>query len=313
MSTVAKIAAAVLALVALGLGYAAFMLATRPAPPPPKPVVQRASAALPTYPVVVAGKPIVAGDRLAADLLKIERWPVQPANGYAESEALLGQMVRQDIPAGEPVTAPMLARGLARHLAPGERAVTIAVDELSGAQNRILPGDLVDVFVVMDRGIEVPGTQTRLLQSRIKVLAYGQRSVDGPPQGEEKPSVAQRGQPPAAPRNAMLAVPVERVNELLLAAKAGRLQLVLRSPEDVDVPDLALFPERAPVLALRAGLTAEQQRDGKDGVNQAYAGEILPQLAGPTAAPVPKPRAAGGGGGRSIEVVRGGDVQAVRY
>lgn len=50
MSTVAKIAAAVLALVALGLGYAAFMLATRPAPPPPKPVAQRASAALPTYP-----------------------------------------------------------------------------------------------------------------------------------------------------------------------------------------------------------------------------------------------------------------------
>ncbi|CPJ98945.1 Flp pilus assembly protein [Bordetella pertussis] len=199
---------------------------------------------------------------------------MQPANGYAESEALLGQMVRQDIPAGEPVTAPMLARGLARHLAPGERAVTIAVDELSGAQNRILPGDLVDVFVVMDRGIEVPGTQTRLLQSRIKVLAYGQRSVDGPPQGEEKPSVAQRGQPPAAPRNAMLAVPVERVNELLLAAKAGRLQLVLRSPEDIDVPDLALFPERAPVLALRAGLTAEQQRDGKDGVNQAYAGAV---------------------------------------
>nr|WP_230457554.1 hypothetical protein [Bordetella pertussis] len=48
-------------------------------------------------------------------------------------------------------------------------------------------------------------------------------------------------------------------------------------------------------------------------MNQAYAGEILPQLAGPTAAPVPKPRAAGGGGGRSIEVVRGGDVQAVRY
>src|SRR5690606_12080390 len=152
-------------------------------------------------------------------------------------------------------------------------------------------------------------------------------------------------------------------------AKAGRLQLVLRSPEDTDVPDLALFPERAPVLALRAGLTSEQQRDGKDGgnqayageilprlagptaapgakpraaaggrggrapvlalragltseqqrdgkdgVNQAYAGEMLPELAGPTAAPVPKPRAAtGGGGGRSIEVVRGGDVQAVRY
>lgn len=102
MSTVAKIAAAVLALVALGLGYAAFMLATRPAPPPPKPVAQRASAALPTYPVVVAGKPIAAGDRLAADLLKIERWPVQPANGYAESEALLGQMVRQTSPRASP-------------------------------------------------------------------------------------------------------------------------------------------------------------------------------------------------------------------
>ncbi|SAI58503.1 Flp pilus assembly protein [Bordetella ansorpii] len=317
MSTVTKIAAALLVMLAVALGFLAYRLATQSPPPPPPAAQPTAAPARATVPVVVAARAIPAGERIAADALKIEQWHAQPTQAYATTEKLVGEYARLDIAAGQPLGDALLAKGLARYLQPGERAVTIPVDETSGVQNRVLPGDVVDLFFVLDRGAEVPGTQTRLLQSRVKVLAYGLKSVDGPPAGEEQASApGQSRSPPPAPRNAVLAVPVDKVNELLLAAKSGRLQMALRAPQDEAMPDPDLFPARMPVLAAKPGLTAEQQAQAKDPVNAAYAGEVLPQLAGPPPAPESRPRprpAAASGGGRSIEVVRGTDVQSVRY
>ena len=315
MSRTIKFVAAALILLALVLGYLAYRLAMRPAPQPPAPLARKEAPSRATYPVVVAAKAIAAGERIDAGLLKVEQWPMQPMQAYADPGALAERYARLDIAAGQPVTDALLAQGLARYLQAGERAVTIPVDDIAGVQNRVQPGDRVDLFYVLERGGEVSGTQTRLLQSRVKVLAYGAHSVDGPPPGaEEKPAGQGARNAPAAPRNAVLAVPVEQVNELLLAAKSGRLQMALRAPEDEAVPDPALFPARAPVLTVRAGLTPEQQALAKDAVNQAYAGEALPQLAGPVPAPEPRPRPrAAGQGGRNIEVVRGTDVQTVRY
>lgn len=317
MSRTIKFAAALLILLAGLLGYLAYRMATRPAPPPPPVARKEPAAPLATYPVVVAAKAIAAGDRLDPDSLKVEQWPMQPQRSYASIAPLAERYARMDIGPGQPVTDALLSQGLSRYLQAGERAVTIPVDEIAGVQNRVLPGDRVDLFYVLERGSEVGSTQTRLLQSRVKVLAYGTRSVDGPPPGaEEKPSAgqAQRGAA-AAPRNAVLAVPVEQVNELLLAAKSGRLQMALRAPEDSAVPDPSLFPARTPVLSARPGLTPEQQAQARHAVNLAYAGESLQQLAGPPPAPEarPRPRPGAQGAGRSIEVVRGTDVQTVRY
>jgi len=314
MSTVTKIAAALLVLLALVLGVLAYRLAVRPAPPP-APRTDSAPARQ-AYPVVVAAKPIAAGTQIQADDLKVEQWLMRPDASYGSADKLLGEYVRLDIAAGQPLSDAFLSKGLARYLEPGQRAVTIAIDEISGAQNRVQPGDLVDLFFMLERNAEVPGSQTRLLQSRVKVLAFGAKSVDGPPRHDEKAASASGSSrtPPPAPRNAVLAVPVENVNELLLAAKSGRVQMVLRAPQDEAQPDPDLFVARAPVLVTRPGLSAAQQAQAKDAVNAAYAGEILPQLAGPAPAPEPKARpAARTGGGRSIEVVRGTDVQAVRY
>ncbi|WP_144638173.1 Flp pilus assembly protein CpaB [Bordetella genomosp. 13] len=320
MSNITKIAAVLLVLLAAVLGVLAYRLATQAPPPPPAPTVTHndTAPARATFPVVVAAKAIAAGERIAPDALKTEQWPMQPGQSYTSTEKLVGEYVRLDIAAGQPLSDALLAKGLARYLQPGERAVTIPVDETSGVQNRVLPGDMVDLFYVVERGAEVQGTQTRLLQSRVKVLAYGLKSVDGPPAGEEQGSApGQSRQPPPAPRNAVLAVPVEKVNELLLAAKSGRLQMALRAPEDEAVPDTDLFVARVPVLPVKPGLTAEQQAQAKEAVNAAYAGDVLPQLAGPAPAPEvrprPRPAAAAGGSSRSIEVVRGTDVQSVRY
>src|SRR3546814_10697731 len=96
----------------------------------------------------------------------------------------------------------MLARGLATYLHEGERAVTIPVDESAGASQQVTHGDMVDVFFTLSQNSEVTDTQTRLLLPRVRVLAYGNESVDGPLVAPDK-----TGRRAAAPPTAVLAVP----------------------------------------------------------------------------------------------------------
>src|SRR5690606_32505894 len=144
------------------------------APPRPAPAVSQ-------YPVVLAATAIAAGTRLEPAMLKVEQWPVSLSQGYARPEDLLGGVARLDIAAGGPVAGPSLAPGLARQRRAGGRAVAVPVDELVGAGNRVMPGDMVDVFFALEKNQEVQGSQVRLLQSRVRVLAYGMQSIDGPP------------------------------------------------------------------------------------------------------------------------------------
>jgi len=317
MSNLTKIAAVILILMAALLGVLAINVARKPArPPAPAPVASTPAPRPPAQPmhdVVVAAKAVAAGQVLTAGALKVVQWPVLPSQGYGKVDAVAGEHARIDIAAGDPVLAGMLMRGLAKYLSDGERAVTIPVDEVVGAAGRVQPGDYVDVFFTLERGSEVSGTQSRLLQSRVRVLAYGAQSLDGPPPGQDERTPARSGATPV--RNAMLAVPIGQVNELLLATRNGKLQLALRSPDDGSVPDVALFPTRQPVLSARSGLSPEQREQLQLAANQAYAGDSLPQLSGPQPATPPKaPRAvASGGSGRTIEVVRGGERETVRY
>ena len=142
---------------------------------------------------------------------------------------------------------------MASLLQPGERALAVAVDEVSGGGNRILPGDFVDVFFMLDKSSEVQAGQARLLQSQLRVLAYGANSLDGP---EEK-SLLQQGAPAQPAKTAVLAVPVERVSELMLASRAGRLQLALRPLGDAGVPDIA------PVSAAPRGDAGARRPDAR--------------------------------------------------
>ena len=168
---------------------------------------------------------------------------------------------------------------------------------------------------MVEKGQEVPGGQARLLQSQLRVLAYGKASVDGP---EEKP-MGQPGNASNQPaRTAVLAVPVEHVNALILASRSGRLQLALRPLNDDNGPDTQLFAQRGTVLQTRADLTPEQREALKQGPNRAFAGESLVQLDGTTPAaraPAAAVRGAnsGGGGGRTVEILRGDKSERVRY
>lgn len=316
MSGLSKFVAGMLLAAGLVLAFIAWRLASAPAPvaPAPAPAPQAAQPAAPVkfHPVVVAREPMPAGTRIdAAKMLAVAQWQAALSGGYETVAPLEGAVTKVDVAAGDPILPSLLAQGLARHLKPGERAVAIAVDDVVGGGNRIAPGDWVDVFFMIDKGQEVPGAQARLLQAQVRVLAYGRASVDGP---EEKTA----GQPGASgqpAKTAMLAVPVEQVNELMLASRAGRLQLALRPVGDENVPDAELFVPRGAVLAARTDLTPAQREALKQPPNRAFAGESLVQLDGTTAVARPPAAAARSapGGGRTVEILRGDKSERVRY
>jgi pilus assembly protein CpaB len=152
------------------------------------------------------------------------------------------------------------------------------------------------------------------LLSRVRVLKYGADSIDKAAVPSSAPAARE------AARTAVLAVPVEDVDRLLLGSQNGKLTLALRHPADPGVADVALFPNPAGVLAGRADLTAEQREQLRSPGDRAFAGLDMNALAGdaqesatPTTvakSPVTPSRTAvvrrgGVGGGRSIEVIRG--------
>ncbi len=319
MSSLSKIVAGILLVAGLALAFVAWRLASAPASPPasvaPAPVAAAPAEPVKLHPVVVASEPIPAGTRIdSAKMLAVAQWQVALSGSFASTAPLEGAVTKVDVAAGDPIVPSLLTQGLARQLKPGERAVAIAVDEVIGGGNRIMPGDMVDVFFMIEKSAEVAVGQARLLQSQVRVLAYGRTSVEGP---DEK-SALQQGGPGQPARTAVLAVPVERVNELMLASRAGRLQLALRPVGDDSVPDAQLFAQRGTVLPVRADLTPAQREALLSGPNRAFAGESLAQLDGTTpAARTPASRAPGRaqgpGGGRTVEILRGDKSERVRY
>ena len=306
MSRFARILALLLVAAAIVLAVLAFSVSRHKAAPATAPVAVAPVTPASGHPVVVAASPLNAGESIDASKLRIDNLPTAPEGGFDRIDAVAGRMPRQAIAAGTVLTADSLAQGIALQLRPGERALAIPVDEVAGVGNRIAPGDFVDVFFALKRDQDRNGsTQARLLLSRLHVLAYGNSTL-----GAVKTAKPDGGQPArteaASPRTAVLAVPVDAVDRLLLASKEGKLSLALRHPDDRSVADAALFAAPPSVLPQRTGLTPDQQATITHPENQAYAGIDVEGLdargAPPPRAPrVSRERPASGG----VEVIRG--------
>jgi pilus assembly protein CpaB len=213
-----------------------------------------------------------------------------------------------------------LPQSYASRLNPGERALAVPVDELVAAGNRILPGDYVDVFLNLRApgGLDREGqAQARLLLSRLRVLSYGAAdTTPGTPHAATPEANAEAtdsraadirgssatsasGNAPAPARSAVLAVPVDQANRLLLGAQQGKLFLALRNPDDAGLPDQALFAAAAAVLRPRRELNPEQRLALASPENDAFAGLDANALAGRHAR-----GSDGTAGGRAVQPLR---------
>jgi len=277
-----KIAAILMIVIGLALGGYAWFLSRHPAPRPQAAAANVAaapSAAL--QPVVVTSRAVPAGKPLEEADLRVEQLSIDPEGAFRATAAALGRVPVLDLGAGAPVLAPQLASGLALRVAEGERAVAVKVDETNGVGHRIQPGDRVDVFFVLKRDNgEIDRSQARLLLAKKRVLAYGEASLDGPEEASANGKNAGVPQQRAAQaRTAVLAVPVEDVDRLVLGEASGRLLLALRNPKDEALPDPALFaalPTALQPVAARPGMPPPGPLQGLD---RAQAGLAIAALA----------------------------------
>ncbi|WP_347554372.1 Flp pilus assembly protein CpaB [Robbsia sp. KACC 23696] len=332
MSTPTKLIAAALVILAILLGVLSIFVGRRPAPA----ALGTAVTPVATFPVVIASQLLPAGQAISADAVRVVQLPVQPTGAYTKVEEVVGHIPRVPIDTGLPLTINGLAQGLTLTLKAGERGVAVPVDEVSGAGNAIQAGDYVDVFFTMkapEAGTAGAGggpsdrNIARLLVSRARVLAYGASSLtngaapaaQGGTPAPGTNSQAMIDQQRQMARSAVLAVPVEDVDALVLATQAGRLTLALRYPEDSGVVQSALFQAPAPVVRARSDLPATERSRLLDPDNRAYAGIDTLGLGGglsspmsavplPSAVPTVRTPRAGGRAPGLVEVIRGTDI-----
>ncbi|MFZ4498438.1 MAG: Flp pilus assembly protein CpaB [Burkholderiales bacterium] len=173
--------------------------------------------------LAVASKP-TPGTRLTALHLRVVEWPLlsQPADGFADIDAVAGRVVRSALQPGEPVTEARLAAtdargGLASIITPGKRAVSVRVNDVVGVAGFALPGSFVDVMVSARDASEKPFSRTVL--ERVRVLAAAQETWADP----AKPKLVNAVTLELSPSEA------ERLD---LARTVGTLSLVLRNELD---------------------------------------------------------------------------------
>lgn len=230
---------------------------------------------------------------ITANDLKVQEKSKKAPGSYHEVAAVVGKVPAVPIARGDVLKKHVMLDDLSLKLLPGQRAIAIPVSETSGAGNHIHAGDYVDVFFSLklrskhDRSKKV--TQSRLLLPRVRVLAYGSRHLPEPAPAASSKKKSNANASHFHAGTAVLAIPVSKVNRLLLAAHNGKLSLALRNPKDPGMPDIKRFPQPGPVLIAEAA----DKPDGSAAVdppgdppvdpdkadNHAYAGIRLSDLA----------------------------------
>jgi pilus assembly protein CpaB len=182
-----------------------------------------------------------------------------PANaivaGVASAPDLKGALLRHPVAAGavlvsDDVFLPSAPGFLAATLKPDMRAVSVAVDDVSGNAGLIQPGDYVDLLLTqqMDRRTESPdlAVSSETVVEHVRVLAVGSEIKRPKNDGDNDVAVARA-------RTVTLEVTPRMGEVVAVAARLGSLSLALRSfatvSRDPAAPAGASAPERKPIWA----------------------------------------------------------------
>jgi pilus assembly protein CpaB len=187
----------------------------------------------PTTPVRVASTHLPVGTFLDEVEAPFEDWPdAELEEGWvtaavAEEDDILGAVVIEAVAAGEPLTRDALLMPgqdgfLAAVLNPGMRAVSVAVDAVSGNAGHVFPGDKVDVVLTQKiEGALRRGTDwvSETILESVRVIAVDQ-NLDEDLAAREQARV---------PRTFTLEVTPVDVERIAVANQLGRLSFSLRS------------------------------------------------------------------------------------
>jgi pilus assembly protein CpaB len=209
----------------------------------------KAPREIPKAAVAVAITDIAADTVITADMVGQTELPGEALlpGAASDPERLVGKVAGVDIVAGEQILPQKLAEPggegsdtLAYAIAPGMRAITISVTEVSGLYGMVKPGNRVDIIAHYQA--EVPVVQsdgttkdetvfyTALLLANIKVLA-----VDN--------VLSKKGKVPTESDSSLyktitLEVTPKQALDTSFTQYNGQLAAILRSPVDEETPEL---------------------------------------------------------------------------
>lgn len=183
-------------------------------------------------PVLMASETINKDSIISTKQLTVDYIPAQYVHPQAlpDKKGAAGKTAIVEIMAGEQILESKLLsesnrkQQLAYNIPKDCRAVSIAINSISGVAGYITPGDYVDVIATMD--IEDAGSKENskpysiLTLQEIKVLAVGENIELG-----DKKSAG-------TGKTITLAVSINDALPLVLASERGNLRLLLRSPVD---------------------------------------------------------------------------------
>jgi Flp pilus assembly protein CpaB len=206
-------------------------------------------------PTVVAVVDIPLGTIVTLDMLTTQTMAanLRDAGVYGDTSQVVGGTTRRAIPAGRQVhSSDFQNRAVPLTVPVGRRAMTIAVNELTGVANLLDVGDTVDLLIslrgdafpvvqVLDDGTVTVVAGINPLSIKLPLLLQDVQiigTIEPPP----PPAPAQaQGQPPAsrAPQFVepvakllILAVTPAQAEVILFARTTGTLDAILRSPLD---------------------------------------------------------------------------------
>ncbi|HPN35571.1 MAG TPA: Flp pilus assembly protein CpaB [bacterium] len=176
--------------------------------------------------VLIAKVNLPVGTRLDETMLQVKEYPPEltPAGSFSQITDLVGRVTKTEIYAGEVVLESRLAAqgsssGFAAAIPAGMRAMTVAVNVVSGVSGFILPHARVDVLATVSAtGDKEESTTTTILEN-IEVLAVDQ-------------TVDTKDNEPITVKSVTLLVTPEQAEKLALGSYEGKLQLVLRNTAD---------------------------------------------------------------------------------
>jgi pilus assembly protein CpaB len=182
--------------------------------------------------VVVAKTKVGPANLLSGGQLTTDVWHQEkiPSGTFGKVDQVAGRVTATSLMPGELVTENKLAPkgtvpGITALLSPNQRAMTVKVDEASGVAGFLVPGDRVDVVVIVDKGPYDKDPLAKLLLQNLKVLGTGQKMENRP------------GDKPQIVPTVTLEVTPEEGERLALAAQEGRISLVLRGRNDQHLVD----------------------------------------------------------------------------
>lgn len=183
---------------------------------------------LKTMQIVVPTRDVLRGERVAAADMSIREIPVDYADRNSVTpdrfDAAIGQALVSDLQEGRALLWAHLESGaiptFSGKLPVGMRAVTVTVDQISSISGMLVPKDRVDLVLTMQDSSK---TATFPLLQNVLVLATGTRVEPG--------NSGQDNQVETYATVTLLLSP-EDAKKVILAQDAGKLQAVLRNPDD---------------------------------------------------------------------------------